>query len=203
MDLETAKRLFAEHGLTIVAEADLNNRAGTQLRTAEGPILSIYKSGKCVPGGKRQELLEPILAADDGRAADTGSTAAGAKESLNHCERNAAGKRRETDDYCKENGESTSRPKTTKPATKAINAAGVHKEGSRKGKVHLLFNEQGAEAAWVLGLKLKLKQSTLRSWFAAWKRLQTNPKEELKTSSGTPRAITPDSLAVPSEAANP
>jgi hypothetical protein len=43
-----------------------------------------------------------------------------------------------------------------------------HKEGSRKGKVHELFDKQGPEAAWTLGLKLKLKQGTLRSWFAAW-----------------------------------
>jgi hypothetical protein len=51
-----------------------------------------------------------------------------------------------------------------------------HKEGSRKGKVHQLFDEQGAESAWVLGLKLKFKEGTLRSWFAAWKRLQSNSK---------------------------
>jgi predicted nucleotide-binding protein len=69
MDVETAKRLCAEQGLTIIAETDLNTGAGVQLRTAEGPILSIYKSGKCVPGGKRQELLKPILDLDDGRVA--------------------------------------------------------------------------------------------------------------------------------------
>jgi predicted nucleotide-binding protein len=69
MDPETAKRLVAEHGLTVVSENDLNNGIGVQLRTAEGPILSVYKTGKCVPGGKRAELLKPVLARDDGRAA--------------------------------------------------------------------------------------------------------------------------------------
>jgi hypothetical protein len=60
MDIETAKRLLEEHGLHIIGENDLNSGAGVQLRTAEGPILSVYKSGKCVPGGKRQELLSPV-----------------------------------------------------------------------------------------------------------------------------------------------
>jgi hypothetical protein len=43
-----------------------------------------------------------------------------------------------------------------------------HLAGRRKGKVHELFDKQGAEAAWTLGLKLRLKQGTLRSWFGAW-----------------------------------
>ena len=105
----------------------------------------------------------------------------------------------------KKTAKGTSKPKGTKPTTTLTARQrdyGVHKEGSRKGKVHQLFDEQGAEAAWVLGLKLKLKQSTLRSWFAAWKRLQ-NRKEELKTNSGTPPAIKPDGIAVPNEAAHP
>jgi predicted nucleotide-binding protein len=42
---------------------------GTQLRTAQGPILTVYHSGALVPGGKRQDLLKPILDADDGKAA--------------------------------------------------------------------------------------------------------------------------------------
>jgi hypothetical protein len=99
-----------------------------------------------------------------------------------------------------------SKPKATKPATKPLEIAGSHKEGSRKGKVHQLFDEQGAEAAWVLGIKLKLKEGTLRSWFAAWKRLQSNSKGQVKTNSGTPAApatLKPDGLAVPSEAAHP
>lgn len=41
-------------------------------------------------------------------------------------------------------------------------------EGRRKRKVHDLYNKQGAESAWVLGIKLKLKESTLRSWFTTW-----------------------------------
>jgi hypothetical protein len=53
-----------------------------------------------------------------------------------------------------------SKSEATKPgnATKARELVyGVHKEGSRKGKVHELFNKEGPEAAWVLGLKLKLR----------------------------------------------
>ena len=100
-----------------------------------------------------------------------------------------------------------SKPKTTKPMTKPSTASmapeqgyGSHKEGSRKGKVHRLFDKEGAEAAWVLGHKLKLKEGTLRSWFAAWKRLQSKSNGEINTNSGTPAAIEPDGLLVPGEA---
>jgi hypothetical protein len=34
-----------------------------------------------------------------------------------------------------------------------------------------LYQDQGPEAAWVLGLKLGLKQDTLRAWFGLWRRL--------------------------------
>jgi hypothetical protein len=43
------------------------------------------------------------------------------------------------------------------------------KAGRRKGKVQELFESQGADAAWVLGLRLGLKESTLRTWFAGWR----------------------------------
>jgi hypothetical protein len=38
-----------------------------------------------------------------------------------------------------------------------------HKPGSRKARVHELYDQKGAEHAWVLGLKLKLKPGTLRT----------------------------------------
>jgi hypothetical protein len=60
---------------------------------------------------------------------------------------------------------------------------------------------QSPEAAWVLGLKLKLKTGTLRSWFGAWKRVQSNSKAEIKTNSSTPPAINPDGLVTTIEAA--
>lgn len=41
--------------------------------------------------------------------------------------------------------------------------------GRRKTKVHDLFKNEGAEAAWVLGLRLGLKERTLRIWFAYWR----------------------------------
>jgi hypothetical protein len=53
-----------------------------------------------------------------------------------------------------------------------------HKLGSRKGKVHEAFDQQGAEVAWTLGHKLKLKPGTLRSWFAFWKRQQGKSKDQ-------------------------
>ena len=54
--------------------------------------------------------------------------------------------------------------------------------------MHELFDKEGAEAAWVLGLKLKLKEGTLRSWFAAWKRLQGSDNKKVNANS----TITPD-----------
>ena len=55
-------------------------------------------------------------------------------------------------------------------AKKTPEAYKHHKAGSRKGKVHQLFDEKGPEAAWTLGKKLKLKETTLRAWFGAWRR---------------------------------
>jgi hypothetical protein len=106
----------------------------------------------------------------------------------------------------KKTAKGTSKSRATKPAntTKAQEPGyGVHKEGSRKGKVHELFSKEGPEAAWVLGLKLKLKENTLRSWFASWKRLQGNSKDGVKTNSSTPPAIKPDEPSATSETAHP
>lgn len=64
-------------------------------------------------------------------------------------------------------------------STKAKKQAPRHKEGSRKAKVRDLFDAQGPEAAWTLGLKLKLAQSTLRSWFATWRR-ESQPVKKKK-----------------------
>lgn len=44
-----------------------------------------------------------------------------------------------------------------------------HIEGSRKQKVHALFNSQGDAAAFTLGTKLKLKASSLHTWFSKWR----------------------------------
>jgi hypothetical protein len=48
-----------------------------------------------------------------------------------------------------------------------------------------------------------LKPGTLRSWFAAWKRLQSNGKGKAKPNSSTPPAIKPDGLTAPTEVAHP
>jgi hypothetical protein len=49
--------------------------------------------------------------------------------------------------------------------------------------VHELHAKQGGEAAWVLGKKLGLKEGTLRSWFAAWKRADANVAPKAKKAS--------------------
>jgi hypothetical protein len=60
-----------------------------------------------------------------------------------------------------------------------------------------------AKGSSVLGLKLKLKENTLRSWFASWKRLQGNSKDGVKTNSSTPPAVKTDDLPATSETAHP
>ncbi len=62
-----------------------------------------------------------------------------------------------------------------------------HKEGSRKSKVHALFDKEGQDAAWTLGLKLKLAQSTLRAWFATWRREAQPMKKRLAAKTSTPK----------------
>lgn len=42
------------------------------------------------------------------------------------------------------------------------------KRKSRKARVKDLFEKEGVEAAWTLGLKLGLKPSSLRVWFSRW-----------------------------------
>lgn len=68
----------------------------------------------------------------------------------------------------------------TKPAPK-------HKEGSRKSKVHALFDSEGGpDAAWTLGLKLKLSPNTLRSWFATWRRETQAAKKKTAAAKAAP-----------------
>ncbi len=68
-----------------------------------------------------------------------------------------------------------------------------HKEGSRKAKVHDLFDAEGQDAAWTRGLKLKLSPNTLRSWFATWRRDAQPVKKRpaKKTAPKTSKAQTP------------
>jgi hypothetical protein len=44
----------------------------------------------------------------------------------------------------------------------------MHKLGSRKGDTHQLFDKNGPDAAFKLGVELGLAEGTLRSWFGAW-----------------------------------
>jgi hypothetical protein len=44
-----------------------------------------------------------------------------------------------------------------------------HREGSRKQKVHALFDKDGAAPAFTLGTKLGLAASSLHTWFSKWR----------------------------------
>jgi hypothetical protein len=94
-----------------------------------------------------------------------------------------------------------SKTKKTKPAEPEQGGyKGMHVEGSRKGKVHELFDRQGAEAAWTLGTtKLKLKPGTLRSWFGQWGRADAQaakPKAKPAPKSKLAKAIPVESVKV-------
>lgn len=43
-----------------------------------------------------------------------------------------------------------------------------HRADSRKGAIHKLFDEKGADAARAKGIKDKLAEGTLNSWISAW-----------------------------------
>lgn len=85
----------------------------------------------------------------------------------------------------------------TKTATKAAKSAPKappvrsiekgyksHNKGSRKGRIHELFDKQGADTAWTAGLKAGLKEGTLRAWFGVWRR-------EAPAKKGKGKAATP------------
>ena len=75
--------------------------------------------------------------------------------------------------------------KTTANSNEAKGYKG-HIAGSRKGKVHALFDKEGADAAWTLGLKLGLKEGTLRTWFRLWRPTKEASKTPRKAPAKTP-----------------
>lgn len=51
---------------------------------------------------------------------------------------------------------------------------------SRKQRVRALFEAEGIKPAWTLGLRLKLKPGSLRTWFARWHRAAQSAKSASK-----------------------
>lgn len=62
MNKEEAKELLERNGFDVTTEESLSSGHGVQLRTAQGPMLTVYNSGKCVPGGKNQHLIKALFA---------------------------------------------------------------------------------------------------------------------------------------------
>lgn len=50
-----------------------------------------------------------------------------------------------------------------------------HRAGSRKSKIHQIFDKQGREAAVAAGKKMKLKDATLSVWTSTWARGGKSP----------------------------
>jgi len=66
------------------------------------------------------------------------------------------------------------------------------KRKSRKACVKDLFDKQGIQAAWTLGLKLGLKPTSLRLWYSRWHHAalagkDVKPVEEPKITEAQPR----------------
>jgi hypothetical protein len=66
MNKEEARELLERNGFD-VTEEPLPNGYGVQLRTAQGPMVIVYNSGKCVPGGKNPHLMAPRSRRTGGR----------------------------------------------------------------------------------------------------------------------------------------
>lgn len=60
----------------------------------------------------------------------------------------------------------------TRPKPRTLGSKGYkgHRDGSRKGAVHKLYDEEGRDAASEKGLELGLKSGTLITWFSIWAR---------------------------------
>jgi hypothetical protein len=70
--------------------------------------------------------------------------------------------------------------KATRAASRRKAGYKDHIVGSRKGKVHELYDADGADAAFTLGRKLGLRESTLRTWMATWRRADAKSKARTK-----------------------
>lgn len=69
-----------------------------------------------------------------------------------------------------------------------------HVQGSRKGKVHALYDKEGPEAAFTLAQRLGLKPATARSWLMVWKRTSKPAKAKVaaKSKSGEKSETKPE-----------
>lgn len=80
---------------------------------------------------------------------------------------------------------------STKAKKAPAKGYGGHKEGSRKATVHEVFDKQGPEAAFTRGMKLKLAENTLHSWFATWRRESQPVKKKKATTKPAAKTIKP------------
>lgn len=75
-----------------------------------------------------------------------------------------------------------------------------HRPGSRKSEVHKVFLEEGKEMAHAFGLKKKLKESSLRSWFSTWNTAGDKPKKVAKKAAAPVAAKKPEPAKKPAVA---
>jgi hypothetical protein len=58
--------------------------------------------------------------------------------------------------------------KSSSPVGKPGDGYKGHRSGSRKEKIHRIFDEKGADAAFKAGEKEELSQATIRTWIGSW-----------------------------------
>ena len=71
---EVKALLTSVYGLTVTLEQPIQN--GTQVRTKEGPKVNVFTTGKCVPNGKRLDLIPDFVARLEGVVATPSQSSA-------------------------------------------------------------------------------------------------------------------------------
>lgn len=77
--------------------------------------------------------------------------------------------------------------KTTTPAKGEVYLN--HRAGSRKSKVHQVFDKEGKEKALIFGKKQGLKESSVRSWISSWNRADAKAKAAKKKAAAPKKAV--------------
>jgi len=79
-----------------------------------------------------------------------------------------------------------------------------HVDGSRKSKVHARFDAKGPEVAFAYGVRVGLKESTLKSWFVQFRKCKPTQPSKVrvaKVKAGVPDAsVRADSVLIPAQA---
>jgi len=83
----------------------------------------------------------------------------------------------------------------------------VHRDGSRKSKVHAMFDAKGAEQAKKFALTLKnedgefLKETTINSWFSQFRKVGTKVSTKAPAKKVVAKRVAKKTVKAPAKAA--